>query len=528
MAVTRDSTNYLRAMIDSLEDELLVIDQDYRIIEVSDAVLRRRGKTREEVLGKYCYDISHGLPELCHPPRRECPLQLVWETGKAARATHLHVYESDGAQHERYVDVIASPVKDERGKVIAVAELLRDVTEAKKLELKIAEAHRSLLALNTISSVVSQSLDLDTVLRSALDKTLEIMKVDTGGILLWDEERQMLCYRVYHGLSDGYVQGVCCRLGEGVAGRVAQTGEAILLEDISKDPRAAHPGLIAAEGLKAFASVPLRSKEKVLGVLNIASHDSRKFSGDDLQLLTNIAAQVAVAVENAKLHHEIQRQDVTRGELLREIFSIQEEERKRIARELHDETSQTLASLVANLEAVVGTLPADAAAAKGRLKKLQSLSIGILDGMHRLIYELRPTLLDDLGLVAATRWLAEQNLKSAGMTINFRVVGLEKRLPTQLETTVFRVIQEAITNMARHARATRASVSLHFTRTAIKVDIKDNGVGFDVEEAISSKQRPRGLGLLGMKERVELFNGSFNIRSYTGDGTEIRIRIPLE
>ena len=528
MATVRDSTNYLRAMIDSLEDELLVIDNDYRIIEVSDAVLRRHGKSREQVVGQNCYEISHGLPELCQPPRHECPVRLVWETGKTARAIHLHLYDSGGVKHERYVDIIASPVKDEQGKVIAVAELLRDVTEAKQMELKIAEAHRSLLALNTIASVVSQSLDLDTVLRSALDKTLEIMKVDTGGILLWDEERQMLCYRVYHGLSDGYVQGVCCRLGEGVAGRVAQTGEAILLEDISKDARAAHPGLITTEGLKAFASVPLRSKEKVLGVLNIASHDSRQFSSDDLQLLSNIAAQVAVAVENAKLHQEIQRQDEARGELLREIFSIQEEERKRIARELHDETSQTLASLVANLEAVAGSLPADATTVKDRLKKLQSLSIGILDGMHRLIYELRPTLLDDLGLVAATRWLAEKNLKSAGVAINFRVVGVERRLSTQLETTIFRVIQEAITNIARHARANKASIALHFTRNAIKVDMKDNGAGFDVEEAISSKQRPRGLGLLGMKERVELFNGSFTIRSHSGGGTEIRIKVPLE
>lgn len=194
-------------------------------------------------------------------------------------------------------------------------------------------------------------------------------------------------------------------------------------------------------------------------MLNIASHDSRQFSSDDIQLLSNIAAQVAVAVENAKLHQEIQRQDEARGELLREIFSIQEEERKRIARELHDETSQTLASLVANLEAVAGTLPADATIVKDRLKKLQSLAIGILDGMHRLIYELRPTLLDDLGLVAATRWLTEKNVKSAGVIINFRVVGVERRLPTQLETTVFRVIQEAITNIARHARASKASIA---------------------------------------------------------------------
>jgi len=217
-----------------------------------------------------------------------------------------------------------------------------------------------------------------------------------------------------------------------------------------------------------------------------------------------------------------------RGELLREIFSIQEEERKRIARELHDETTQTVASLAASLEAVAGSLPEEAAGAKSRLKKLQSISIGILDEVHKLIYELRPTLLDDLGLVAATRWLTEKNLKSAGLTVNFSVIGQERRLSTQLETTLFRVIQEAITNIARHSKAKRANIALHFTKRAIRVTVKDNGVGFDVEEAITSKARPRGLGLLGMRERAELFNGSFGIRSSEKKGTEIKIRIPTE
>ncbi len=404
------------------------------------------------------------------------------------------------------------------------------VTRTKGLESKAVAEHRGLSALRAITSVVSQSLDLDTVLSSALDKTLEIMKATTGGILLWDEERQMLCYRVQHGLSKEYVQEMCCRLGEGIAGRVAQTGEAILLEDISTDHRAARPGLIAAEGLRAFVSVPLRSKcskEKVLGVINIASHEACKFSSEDIQLLDSIATQIAIAIENAKLHQEVQRKDEIRGELLREIFSIQEEERRRIARELHDETSQALASLAASLEVASDMLPASADKVRTRLKEAQALSISVLDEVHKLIYELRPTLLDDLGLVAATRWLADNNLGSAGVTVNFKTAGRERRLPSQLETTLFRVIQEAVYNIARHARAKNASVRLHFKKSVISVHVKDDGSGFDVEEAISSKDRPRGLGLLGMRERIELMNGTLSIQSRPRGGTEINIEIPL-
>jgi PAS domain S-box-containing protein len=529
MTVTKETNQYVRAMIDSLEDELLVIDQDYRIIEANEAVLRRHGKKRHEVIGQYCYNVSHGLPELCHPPHHECPLKAVWENGRPAHVTHLHLYDVPEGRKTRYLDIIASPIKDSQNRTVAVVELMRDVTETKEMELKIAEAHRNLFALNTISSVVSQSLNLDTILRSALDKTLEIMKVNTGGIMLWDEEKQMLCYRVHQGLSERYVKGACYLPGEGVCGRVAQTGNTVLIEDALKEPHSSALSLIAQDNLRAYACVPLRAKKKILGVLDIGSQEARKFAPEDVRLLESIAAQIAIAVENAKLHQEVQRQDENRGELLGQLFSIQEEERRRIARELHDETTQALASLAANLEAVGTQLPEGAHMVKANLKKLQSLSISILDEIHRLIYELRPSLLDDLGLVSATRWLVENNLKEAGVSVHFSISGQERRLSSKLETTLFRVIQEAVSNIARHANARHANVKLHFGKNGIKVSIKDDGRGFDVHEATSSKVRPRGLGLLGMKERVELFRGVFKIKSAPGDaGTSIDITIPVD
>ncbi|HEY81899.1 MAG TPA: GAF domain-containing protein [Dehalococcoidia bacterium] len=384
----------------------------------------------------------------------------------------------------------------------------------------------SLLSVSEILTSLPDLSNLDTALGSALDKTLEIMRRDVGGILLWDEEREVLRYRVYRGLSEEYVRRVSCRLGEGIAGRVAQSGEPIILADISTDPRAAHPDLISVEGLRAFASVPIRFKDKVLGVLNIASRETRQFSAEDVRLLEGIAVQIATAIENARLHQEVQNKEKVRGELLSEIFSIQEGERKRIARELHDETSQVLASLTASLQAASNTLPTNVDKAKALLEKAQRLSISILDEIHRLIYELRPTLLDDLGLVAATRWLVDNILGDAGVAVDFKTSGRERRLPPQLETTLFRVIQEAVYNISRHAQAKNAQITLHFKRGKVRVGIKDDGVGFDVKEAISSKERPRGLGLLGMKERIELIRGSLSISSRPGSGTEINIEIP--
>src|ERR1017187_752381 len=176
------------------------------------------------------------------------------------------------------------------------------VANRKSLELKIAEGNQYLQALNSIAAVVSQSLSLDTVLYSALDKTLEIMNKRIGGILLLDEAKKELKYAAYRGLSSEYVQKMHIMVGEGIAGKVAQSGEAIFSENILVDPRAVLPQLLLSEGLRAFASVPLCSKNKVLGVINIACAESYVFSDQDIQLLNSIAAQVAMAVENAKLH----------------------------------------------------------------------------------------------------------------------------------------------------------------------------------------------------------------------------------
>jgi two-component system sensor histidine kinase DegS len=144
-----------------------------------------------------------------------------------------------------------------------------------------------------------------------------------------------------------------------------------------------------------------------------------------------------------------------------------------------------------------------------------------------VIYELRPILLDDFGLVAATKALIESTLKGQSIKIRVKIIGQERRLPSPVEVALFRVIQEAAQNIVRHAHPQDVSVSLYFKKNGIRVYIRDNGIGFNIDEAIRSKDRPRGLGLLGMKERVELVNGTFNIYSHSGGGgTEINVIIP--
>jgi PAS domain S-box-containing protein len=226
------------------------------------------------------------------------------------------------------------------------------------------------------------------------------------------------------------------------------------------------------------------------------------------------------AQEQLKTSHEKLRR------LSAGLESLREEERKKIALDLHDETSQLLASLNAHLEVAISMLPANEDKIKTRLRNAQSISVNIIEQLQRIIYELRPLVLDDLGLLSAIGWLVS-NMKTAGIKVNFKTTGRVRRLDRQIETTVFRVTQEAINNIIRHAHATRAGINLRFLKRAVSVRVRDDGSGFNMEEALNSREGLRGLGLLGMRERVELLNGDFDLISEPDKGSRISFKIPL-
>ena len=461
---------HLQDIIDSLGDELMVVDRDMRITLANSAVKHSHGDSRAKTIGRHCYEVSHGLQKPCSSPECECPVQRVFESGKPERVTHVHIVSNGSEYEERYVEIIASPVRDDQGNIVEVVELMRDITEARKLEKQLVEANKNLRALNTVASAVSQSIDLDTVLETALDKVIDVMGLDLGAIMLLDSDTQSLSHRVHRGLSEEFVNGVGeLKVGEGIAGKVAQLREPAYFDDLSQAPGVARRSLVRKEHHRAFCSVPLLSKDKVLGVMNIGSHGVRHFEQKDIELLTSIANQIAVVIDNAQLYSEIQRKEEMRGELLRLIISTQEEERKRIARELHDETSQSLTGLAVNIEAVVNALPLHPRQLEDKLRRMQSIALDALDGIHRAIYELRPSLLDDLGLVSAIHWHSDNSLKEAGIEAHVGVEGVERRLPIQIETALFRIVQEATTNIIRHAGASSVDITIKFNKAILNI-----------------------------------------------------------
>ena len=392
------------------------------------------------------------------------------------------------------------------------------------------KGYRNLLALSRVSAAVSGLGDLDAILEVALDTVLNIMSGSIGGILLLDEQTQTLSYRIYRGLSAKYVEEMRVKLGEGIAGRVAQNGKSVLLEDISVDPRVANPDLVRTEGLKAFISVPLRAREAVLGVINVASHLPHRFTEDDMHLLHSIGDIVGVAIEQAKLQQRLRQGRERYRKLARLILITQEEERRQIARELHDETSQTLSGLALNLQALIEM--ADMSGLqdeefKTKLKKAHSLAIQIATEVGRLIRELRPTLLDTLGLVPAIRQYAESNLGPLGVKVTLNAKESIDSLPLEVEIGIFRVAQEAINNIAKHSRARNVIVSLECKADELLLGISDDGQGFDVSQITGIEESGRGRGLFSIKERSELLGGTGSVKSQPGQGTTLTATIPL-
>jgi two-component system sensor histidine kinase UhpB len=220
----------------------------------------------------------------------------------------------------------------------------------------------------------------------------------------------------------------------------------------------------------------------------------------------------------------LQQQETLRRELLAHTVHAQEEERARIARELHDETSQELSAFSLELAALRSMLKRQKAAS-AKVEHLQNISRRVSQGLYRLVHDLRPAQLDDLGLVAALRYFIGHYHADTNIDVRFKVDGEPRRLDPALETVLFRVAQEGLANIARHAKTCAADLVLSFQSDLVHLSVADQGQGFDANGRFAE---PRGWGLAGMRERVESVGGDFRLVSARGAGTQIEVMIPLK
>ncbi len=411
--------------------------------------------------------------------------------------------------------------------------------EATKQQLQesLALADRNaerLEAINRVSEIVSQTLELSEVLSAAVDTVRNLLKLDVALIFLVDERTQELELRACRGVSSAFAEGLRgLKVGEGFNGTVALTGQPLHIEDSSLDARLTRE-VVRQENLRAQLIIPLKAKDKVVGTLSVASRHARQFDEDEVDLLMVIGRQVGMAIENSRMYQlersmarqekQVQR---TLRYYLRQVTRAQEEERQRIAQELHDDTVQALVILQHQLDEVVagsGNLPREVTA---RLENIRQQIGQIAGSVRRFSQDLRPSLLDDLGLLPALEWLTADVSRMSGIDVEMKVSGTPSRFPPETELVLFRIVQEALRNVWKHSHATRATVSVEFDTGKTVLTVQDDGIGFTIPGSIEDLALAGKLGLAGMRERAQLIGARLNIESEPGIGTTIRAEMPV-
>ncbi|MBI3945708.1 MAG: GAF domain-containing sensor histidine kinase [Armatimonadetes bacterium] len=369
---------------------------------------------------------------------------------------------------------------------------------------------------------------LDVILQKIVDLSRSIVGAHYAALAALDE----------HGaITQLVTSGVDPEMHARIA--VLPTGRGILgmalrgplrLPDVTCDPRALgfppnHPVM------HSFLGVPIASRGKVYGNLYLTEkYDGGEFSAEDETLVATFASQAAAAIQNARSFENLRLLEESRlrerqhSELLQRVIAAQEEERKRVARELHDHTGQSLTSLIIGLRTLDSVQSVEEV--RAAIREMRAHAGQALEELHHLAFELRPSVLDDLGLVAALQRYAEDFGRRTGVRMEVELDPPEgARLAPAVEIALYRIVQEALTNVAKHAEAKTASVLLHLRGSSLLLIIEDDGKGFEVPDFAQSEGKH--FGLMGMQERVNLLGGKLTVESSPGSGTTVYVEVPL-
>jgi signal transduction histidine kinase len=371
--------------------------------------------------------------------------------------------------------------------------------------------------LNEISARITSELELDRILPKVLQIAEELVDADCGFIALFDPTTKRLSYPYLHNLPQNLTR-ITVSQGEGVAGEAMATAKPVIISDYRSYANAV-PAFLDA-GLVSVVAVPIVSGSRSFGTLAVGSRrESRQFSMTEVSTLAGVGRQAGIAIDNAWLYEHMRY-------YARQITRAQEDERKRIAREAHDETAQILVALSRRLDALMASPGLPPEAFQQRLEGVRELTTDALQSVRRFSQDLRPPVLDDLGFVAAIRGLT-RSLQEAGVATELQVSGSPYRLSPEEELVLFRIAQESLNNVRRHAGAQEARVLVSFNRDSVQMVIQDDGRGFDAPSKFVNLVASGKLGLIGMHERARILGGTLRIESEPGEGTSVVVEAPV-
>jgi PAS domain S-box-containing protein len=524
----RAASLYTRSLIEASLDPLVTISADGKIMDVNSATELTTGVPRDELIGT---DFSNYFTE---PDKAKEGYRQVFLEG-AVRDYPLAIKDRSG----RLTEVLyhATVYRNEAGEIQGVFAAARDVTERNEIGRR-AEATNALLNLFPKLSHFKEYLDAAVNLLSVWSgcRCVGIRALDPKGYIpyesyvgfsreFWELETflsiqrdQCACVRVISGELESQEACVVTPGGSFCCGNTLK-----FLEALSEGERSRYRGTCMKYGFLSVAIVPIRYKEKIVGAVHLADEGEGRVSFKSVEFIESMAPLIGEAVNRFKLEAELRKSENRLRLLSSRLLTVQEQERKRVAHELHDGIGQMLTAVKFKVEDTLQQMAKSRSRPKQALETIVPVIQQTVEEVRRIQMDLRPSLLDDIGILATIGWFTREFQKVyTSLRIEKGIDILEEQVPDSLKVVIFRVIQEALNNIAKHSRADLAFLSLKKSDGKLELAIGDNGQGFDLDGVRYKESPEKGFGLSSMRERTELSGGTFSIVSKIGAGTTIK------
>jgi PAS domain S-box-containing protein len=403
--------------------------------------------------------------------------------------------------------------------------IIKDITHRKRTEEALKQRNRELSILNSIAVALNHNMALNLILKETLKNVLKVLELNRGAIFLINRDREKTEVIAKSGFNAEGAEGT-----QRVFFKDPLLSKALLEDEMVLKPEPIFPTFKARFGSKAQTFSPwltcflITFKGKGVGFLGLDISSSRRLSQYEFHLMGSLGNFLGGAIVNAQMRETIRRDRQELRRLTAKLFQSQEEERRRIARELHDESGQSLTAVKLALERLEQNVPSQEKGLRKEIGEIIMMVRRTSSEIRHLSYHLHPTLLSDLGLEPALDLYFKEIKNHTGRDIEFSMVGFDHRLDVDMETVFYRFSQEALTNALKHSGSDNFRLSIIKSYPKIIFRAEDDGIGFDTRIIGTDK---RNLGLLGMRERTSLLGGTFQLRSKPGEGTRIRIEIPF-
>lgn len=420
---------------------------------------------------------------------------------------------------ERYINFM--PVQLETGEVLIVCQ---DITKNKLTEKKIKQRNLELAVLNDIITSISSSLCMNDILETLKKVFIEKLDVPIGGVFLYaltgDNIKMETCWGI---VSERMMEDF-----NTLAIKYFKDERIIKTQMVVVEPKSPYLLYYRSAAVRGFQCkwcnhlcLPLIIKNEVQGIIILIREALDEFPDDQLGFFKTLGQQIGIAIQNALLFERVRESHKQMQRLSSRLVEVQEEERRYLARELHDEVGQALTGLKFRLEMCSRLSDEDM---KACLAESQALVSKLMAVVRELSFNLRPSMLDDLGLVPTLQWYCERFIEQTGIKVVFRHHGLYSRFSKDIETAIFRIVQEALTNIARYAKTREATVRLWTNEEMLWTQIEDHGVGFNPETIMKTAS----CGIRGMRERAESLGGRLLIDTKPGSGVKLTAEVPLK